>query len=191
MAPGVMRTMWASEGRIASQQGAHAFQTAQHLGWNKSTLLLVNDAAVLARLTAWRSITKSYSTLIQGNGSFFFFFSWLVWSQEREIGHIFLGLHLVAYHSDNIDSALSLWHLIILISACTREFCWLFKTLMIIWHRLSFMSFIRLLYYFITHTTLVLCCLFPYCLAFASYRCLYRKDNYLITLWVVQKYGFW
>ena len=190
MAPGVMRTMWASEGKIASQEGAHAFQTVQHLGWNKSIFLLVTDAFVLARLTAWRSMHK-FIQHVNSRKCVFFFFSWLAWLQEREIDHIFLGLHLGAYHSDNIDSVLSLWNLILLISACKSVFCWVFKTLMIIWHRLSFMSFIRLLYYFITHSILVFCCLFPYCLAFASYRCLYRKDNYLITLWVVQKHGFW
>lgn len=41
----VMRTIRASEGMIVSQQGAHAFQIAQHLGLNKSMLLLVNAVA--------------------------------------------------------------------------------------------------------------------------------------------------
>lgn len=121
------------------------FKLLDTWAWNKSILLLVNATAVALarRLAAWRGIHKVIQHVKFCNASFFFFPDWR--DRKKNIGHFFLGLHLVPYYNEDRDFALEF------MDFNSHYFCLykyillgVYKVLNIIWHSISFMSFIKL-----------------------------------------------
>lgn len=93
------------------------FKLLNTWAWNKSILLLVNATAVALarRLTAWRDIHK-----VTQHVNAFFFLIGIITSKKLAISSwVCIWLHSTM----RTETLLSLWILILIISACTSTYC--------------------------------------------------------------------